>query len=671
MQRTDLSGLSEAPPAKGVLTQDKFDRGVITLIDESKLPRNALKEAVNTILAEDGAPMISPGVDWYGTAPNGMAIDGGSFFVTDVDAIHLLVVCGGTIFRSVDNGANWATCTGATFTSGKKVGFLQVAGYMFMYDGWDNIIRYNGTTTLSTYTPISAPAAGLATKTGLAGTAYTQRYRVSAVNDIGYTEASVAATVQTDRTRDGYDVSNKVTFTWGAVTGAIRYDIYTGNIAGEEVYIDSVDGNASTTYIDDGRAVEQITTVAPDSNTTQGPRVGDMALIGVRIMATADRDFKYRVWISGAGRYVGYFSSAYDATYIDLQKGGQYKPVKIVDYRDGKGSPLATVWCDSADGRGCIWQGTVDSISVGDQSFPVPNFYKLPGSRGTNAPNSVVNVLNDYMYFNQQAFFNLGSRAQYLNLLSTDESSANIRPTVKRISQSAAPGIASYFADAKVYFSVPYNSTTNNATAIYDTERKAWLPEAFDIGFERFFAFTEIDTNTGNKTPRLLAWKTGDTKLSEINDSIRGNYGVAKNCSIVTGLRHVNERNRFEFMWVEEAEVEFAQPRGTMTVELSGITREDGYKLLGEPKRIAPSRTKKSWTTQKWSTHKWTDITGEIVSYSEPSMKRYFNVSESLNAYQYRIQTNTLDAQFILRTLQINGTPDQGGKPPEWEIYDN
>ena len=95
------------------------------------------------------------------------------------------------------------------------------------------------------------------------------------------------------------ELKNLVIFTWNAVSGAVRYDIYVGQIAGEEVYIDSVEGSASTTYIDTGAALEQINVIAPDVNTTQGPRVGDMAVVGTRLYATRDRDFPYRVWISG------------------------------------------------------------------------------------------------------------------------------------------------------------------------------------------------------------------------------------------------------------------------------------------------------------------------------------------------------------------------------------
>lgn len=655
----------DSPPTPVVLNQDNFGRGVISLIDDSKLPRNALKEARNITLAEDGAPTVRPGLGWYGTAPSASAIDGGAMFVNPTDdAIHLLLVAGGTVYRSLDNGLTWATCTGATFTSGKKAGFEQANSYGYLFNGYDNIIRYDGSTTLQTYTALTTPGGTGVSKTGLAGTTYTYRYRVSAVNDIGYTIASTAVTIQTNVTRDQWNDTNYVTFTWTPVVGAVRYDIYVGQIAGEETYIDSAEGQATGTYIDKGQAIEQVSITAPDTNTTQGPRVGDMAMIGTRLYATADRDFPYRVWISGAGRFIGMFSSAYDATYIDLQKGGQNKPVKVEDYRDGKGTPLATVWCKSKDGLGTIWQGTLESFTVGDVTFPVPNFYKLPGSRGTDAPYSVVNVLNDYMYYNEQAFYNLGSRAQFLNLLSTDEASANIRPHVKQITRSAAYQICAHYQDAKVYFSVPFNSSTNNYTIIFDTERKAWLPEGFTVGFERFFSYTDT---SGNK--RLLAWKTGDTKFTEISDSIKGDYGVAFQTTLVTGLIPVNPKNRFEFMWCDEAEVEFAENTGRIHVELSAITREEGFKKVGE-RWIEPDSTRYSWGLYRWTDHTWSYRGATAVNYSEPSTKRFFSVQADINAYQYRIDTESLDADYILRTLQVNGTGTQAGKPREWELFE-
>ena len=655
------------------LSQDNFGRGVISVVDDSKLPKNALKEARNMTLAEDGAPKVRPGVGWFGTAPSADAIDGACMHVMVDDVVHLLVIAGGRIYRSLNDGATWATCatSGAVevvFTAGKKVHTEQANAYTYIFNGWDNIVRYDGTTTLAVYTALPTPTpVSLVATAGLTSgtTPYTYRYRVTAVNEVGYTIASSALTVAVNRVRTEFDTTNYTTFVWGAVAGASRYDIFVGLTAGEECYIDSVD--TATTYNDKGSAIEQVSVTAPDSNTTQGPRVADMSLIGSRIYATNDRDYPYRVWISGAGRYIGSFGSAYESTYLDWQKGGQLKPIKVEDYRKGNNDPVATIWCRSKDGKGAVLQGTLETFTIGDVSFPVPNFFKLPGSRGTDAPDSVVNVLNDYMYYNSQAIYNLGSRAQFLNLLSTDEASANIRPHVQRIRKSAASGIAAHFQDARVYMSVPYESDTNNYTIIFDTERKAWLPEGFTIGFNRFFEYTDT---TPDEDHHLLCWKQGDTTLSEISNSIRGDYGVAFETSLITGLMHVNPKDRFEFMWSEEGEIEIAQPQGSIQIELSGITREDGFKRLGEPKWIRPNTTKHSWTTHAWGDHAWTDTSTPVVSYSEPSTKRYFSIQEDINAYQYRVNTTDLNADYILRTLQMKGTPTQAGKPRSWELFD-
>ncbi len=668
-----LNQIPENPPNFITLNQDNFSRGVISVIDETKLPRNALKEARNLTLAEDGSPQVRPGVGWFGTAPSADAIEGAAMHVMPDDAVHLLVIAGGKVWRSVNDGLTWVVCSKAgpvevVFTTGHKVRSEQANAFTYLFNGWDNIIRYNGTTTLQTYTALTTPTGNTPTKTGLAGTnIYTYRYRVSAVNDVGFTIASTATTIPVDRLRNDFDATNYVTFTWVAVTNAVRYDIYVGLIAGEENYIDSVEGQATITYLDKGNAVEQVSVQAPDSNTTQGPRSADMALIGSRLYATADRDFPYRVWISGAGRYIGSFGSAYESTYLDWQKGGQLKPVKVEDYRKGNNEPVATIWCRSKDGRGAVLQGTLEAYTVGDVTFPVPNFYKLPGSRGTDAPDSVVNVLNDYMYYNSQAIFNLGSRAQFLNLLSTDEASANIRPHVKRIRKSASGGIAGHFQNGKLLMSVPYESDNNNYTIIFDTERKGWLPEGFTLGFDGFLEYTDI---TSEEEHHLLCWKTGDNKLSEISEDIQGDYGQAFQTSLITGLMHINPKNRFEFLWCEEGEIEVAQPRGTIEIELSGISRENGFEQLDTPKHIRPSTIKYSWGTFGWTEHAWSYKATSAVSYSEASTKRFFNVQKEINAYQYRINTNSLDAFYIARTLQINGTGTQGGKPPEWELFD-
>lgn len=666
MQVQDLSLPTSSEPFN-FYSQESFSRGVITLVDESKIPKNALKQADNILLKEDGSPSPRWGTDWYGVAsPNGEPIDGAAYFETAAGAVHVVMVAGGNIYRSTDNAANWSLCTGATLTPGFKCDTEQAAGFLYIASGDNALVRYDGTTTLQVYTALTTPSAPTVTKTGLGGTTYTQYYSISAVNNVGFTVASTSGSVAVDRQRPSFDTSNFITVAFPAVTGAVRYDVFTGTSATEpQVYLDSISANGvgTQTYIDQGNALENSNVIAPTDNTTTGPTVGRITYVGSRLWATNDKNNPYRVWWTGSGQYIGYFSTSYDGGYIDLQKGSQFRPTEVADYRDGKGTPLATVWCRSKDGRGVVWQISLDTQTIGDFSFTAPSAYKLPGSRGTDAPDSVVNVLNDYMYYNSQAIYNLGSRAQYLNLLSTDESSSNIRPSVKDVSTSASKKVAAYYFDSKVFFSVAYNSPVNNATIVFDTEKKAWLPKAYTLGFEKFFQYTDT-----NSVQRLLAWKPGDNRLTQTGPNIQGDYGLPFETVLVTGLIPVS-KNRFDYMWVEEAEVEFSQPADTINVELIGNERSRGFgtiKSKSIPFQVSAFGV--GWSSFAWTTTPWTSTDNVPLVYSESSAKRYFSVQKELNNYQYRITTNTLMAAYVLRTLQINGTPTQSGKPRFWRV---
>lgn len=653
------SNLPTSFPEPKYLTLNSFKKGVISLLDKSKLPKDALETADNLFLVEDGQPSPRPGVGYFGAAlPNGAEIDGFDYF-DDEGTIHLVATGGGKIYRSLDNADTWTECTGATPTAGIPMYMNQNRGYLYLTNGTDDMVRYDGSTTIQTYTALSTPTSVSPAKTGLTGTTYTYYYKVSAVNQVGTSVASTAGSVTVGLTRDGWDAtSNYVTVTWSTTPSATRYDVFLSEDNLDFYYIDST---FNTTYKDSGAAPVISSTTAPTENTTLGPKVTELVNIGGRQYGVRDPDNPYRVWFSGGDSNAGAFSRAYGGGYYNWQTGGKFRPVQVVDYRDGKGDPYATVWCDSADGQGSILQLTLEELTIQDITVIIPSAYQLPGSRGTPAPGSVVNVLNDYMFYNSQAFYNLGSRAQYLNLLSTDEASANIRPTVKRISTDGEAMIASVYFDAKVYFSVGYGAAENNAVCIFDTEQKAWLPNAFTIGFKKFVKYT--DTNGARK---LLALKPGDTRLSEISDSILGDYGVPFNTELKTGLYPTNV-NRFEFQWTEEGEIELSNPVGTIGVELLGIERRKGF-TSNNSTNITSSITLTGWDAYLWDTKLWDDADDAPDTYSESSVKRYFRVARELNAIQWRITTNTLDADYTLRTLQTWGTETRGGKPRSWRL---
>lgn len=590
------------------------------------------------------------------------AIDGFDYFDFD-GVIHIVAVAGGVVFRSTNDGVTWTACSGAYLTTGENVNMNQNGGFLYLTNGTDPILRYDGTTTLQTYTELAAPTGVTATKTGLASTTYTYYYKVAAVNAIGFSEASANDDVTVSLIRDNWDAtSNYVTVTWSSVTSALRYDVYISENDVDYFYIGST-LSTELSFKDDGSYIPVPSTKAPTDNTTTGPKVKELVNVGSRQYGVRDSDNRYRIWFTGADVYAGAFSTAYDGGYLDWQEGGKFIPTHVEDYRDGKNEPRATVWCDSSDGQGCILQMQLEVLTIGDISIIVPSAYRLPGSRGTPAAGSVVNVLNDFMFYNSQAFYNLGSRAQFLNLLSTDEASANIRPTVKQVRTAGEANIASVYFDAKVYFSVPYSGSTNDHVAIFDTERKAWLPKAFTIGFKKFLRYTGTDN-----VQRLLALKAGDNTLSEISEDIQGDYGEPFITTLLTGL-YPTTKNRFEFQWTEEAEIELSQPNGDISVDLLGIDRKIGFGTVkSKTMSFTSSNSGVGWDTFAWDTTNWDDTSTVPDVVSESSAKRYFNVQKEMNAVQWQIVTTQLSSDYVLRTLQTWGTNTLGGKPRQWRV---
>lgn len=655
--------LPTAFPKPNFLTLNSWKRGVISILDKSKLPRDALEEADNAFLYEDGQPGPRHGVGWYGAvSPNGEAWDGFDYF-DFAGVIHLVGVAGGVIYRSTNDAQTWTACTGATMTAGVVTNMNQYNNYLYLTNGTDDMTIYDGSTVVSQYADLATPGAPSAAETALAGTGINYYYKCARVNTIGFSAASSVntGTITTNLERPNWVAgTNYATITTPvSVAGQERWDFYLSTDNVNFYYLSSVpSGTVGTTavFVDDGTAIVVPSTIAPTASTASGPKVKELTNVGSRMYGVRDTENRYRIWFSSGNTPKGAFSTAYDGGYLDWQEGGKYTPMKVEDYRDGKGTPLATVWCDSADGQGCLLQMSLDVYTVGDISITIPAAYKLPGSRGTPAPGSVVNVLNDYMFYNSQAFYNLGSRAQFLNLLSTDESSGNIRRTVKQISTAGEEGIASIYFDARVYFSVPYGSSSNNYTAVYDTERKAWLPRAFTLGFSKFVRYTD-----SNGVQRLLALKTGDNQLSEIGSNIQGDYGVAFTTSIKTGL-YSTCRNRAEFQFTEQAEFELSNPQGSISIELLGVERSQGFQS-NKTATLEPGGTQYGWDSFEWDSTLWDDTTLVDDPYSESTVWRYFTVQKELRSVQWRITTNSLDANYILRTLQTWGTETQGGMP--------
>lgn len=640
---------------------EKFNGGVVRLVDEARLQLDQAKEAQNLIQVQDGLYKPRWGRDYYG-ADLTTNIDGATEYVVSRSSRELIVITNGVLKYSTDNGNTWNTQTGASFTAGTTCYFLQINQYLYITNGTDSLARYtsNGSSrSLTTYSAINAPGSlsGTATST-ITGTGYTYWAQVTALNDIGETVGSTEASCTVTKKRDLWtSTTDGITWSWGSVVGANRYQLYISDEQGDQALLTST---TSTTFLDNGTLTINQYVTPPLSNTTSAPKFKDMIVSGNRIWATNDPNNPYMVYFSGVGTFIGVFSDFYGGGWINLEKGGREFPIKAVHYMTGQGEGRATVLCSTPEGRGAVWQITISTATVGDTSFSVPSASKVVGSFGTDAMLSVVSDANNIWFYNRRGIFNLGPEKQYFGILRTNEQSSRIRPYIRGLIGSQISKVAAYYYDAKLFFSVPTSSVGNSATIIYDTERLNWIVD-WTFGVQRFFEYTD-----SNNVTHLLYVPVSGTQLVEISENIQGDFGAAFDTIYTSGRWQVSKLFK-DFSKINKVYLKLGSPRGSINFEVKGTQRNKPYSTLAT-KTITPtySLTGMGWdlmgNVQMGSTE------GTPTSFSDTADIRYVKIRKKIRDIQFRITTSSVDADYTLLGFILEGRATKTRPPSSWKV---
>lgn len=637
---------------------DQFDGGVNKLLEEARIAKNEAKEAQNLMQVQDGLWKPRWGTASYG-ADVGANIDGATEYVVSSSSRELMVVAGGTLYYSTDDGSTWNSQSGATFTSGTQCFFLQINSKLYIANGTDSLALYesDGTTrSLTTFSSLSAPAwAGtpLARGAGLSTGNYTVYYQVTALNDVGETVASTEQSIAVDIERNSWTAADEyIDLDWSAVAGANRYQVYYSDEAGDEVLIDST---TDTSYRDSGDKEPNIYIETPDANTTTAPKFRSMAVSGNRIWGTNDPDNPYMVHFSGTGTWINRFSDFYGGGWINLEKGGREFPKAVVHYQTGSGQSAATVLASTPEGQGSVWQIQLSSATVGDTTFTIPSATKVVGSFGTDAQLSVVQTDNDIFFFNRRGVYSLGPEKNYFGILRTAELSSRIRPYIRNLVGSALSTVASYFYDAKVFFSVPTTGSTNNRTIYYDLERRNWVVD-WTFGVKQFLEYTDSSGVT-----HFLYVPTSGSQLVDISDNYEGDMGSAYNTTYTSGRIPLGETWK-DFVKVDNVFVKLGSPRGAIQLEVLGSGKNTGFTSVASASIVATySLTGMGWDGMGDVQMGSTD--GAPTFFSDSADKRYIKIRDKLEDIQYRITTSTLDADYTLLGIIAEGKPLRTRQP--------
>jgi hypothetical protein len=641
------------------LILDQFE-GTATVLDDAILGKKYAKEALNLTQVQDGRWKTRPGRRSYGSTLTGESYFLGVGKYTKTDGTRELIAIGSTTgkaYKSTDGGA-WTEITGATFTiAAKNIFFKQINNYLFICNGNDRLTRYNGT-VLSRYTALSAPTGLAGVRNVLTAGANHNYYIVTALNDIGETVGSAEIDVTTNKTRDTWIFASNeyLDLSWGAVTGAIKYQIYYSDLSTKEALL----GESSTnSYRDDNTDTVNPYVVYPTQDTTGAPKFSMVATSGSRIWGIAPSEFPYRVFYSGTAQYLGYFSDTFGGGYTELDNGGDDVVSFVEHFRTGRGDTAATVFTKSPKGGGSVWQIQLTPNTIGTVTFIVGNPDKIVGSMGANSPGAALLVGDSIMFLGERGINSLTNKANVSNVLSTTPQSRNISPSYLGLNFSKADQFRAYAYQKYILFSATEGAGENDLSFLYDTELDRWYWR-WDFGVRGFIEYTE----NASGTTKLLLVPTSGNQLVECSENISSDFGQPIKTSLLTGLIPIS-RDQYVFAKVIEALIVLGRPKGTINFEILGLEKKKGFSSIST----------KTITDTLQSNEFWTGSLGEITLkseetaptvYSQASVKKRNRIGKVLNAIQFHVYSNSADTEYTLLSIQAQGVIANMRPPSSW-----
>jgi hypothetical protein len=340
--------------------------------------------------------------------------------------------------------------------------------------------------------PTLAPTFAL---TNLAAGAHHIYYAYSYDGAVGSTELSPILDTTINNTRDLWATqtskgSIKITRPGTVPTGARYWTLHiavaatAGAIQPSDMLQLAVKLDLATTeFIDDGTLSINLSSVAPTTNSTDGPRVSHGVITDGRPVLFGDEDNFYNIWIGAGGPNAKSFSASDGGYRAEPEKGTNYYPTSIVGFRTGQGNPALTVLFSNTEGLSKQAVLQQQTINYGDQTFTVWGVTEQHyGAAGVAAPNSAINYNGKLMFFSTDGVMSMESKPTTPNVLDTKPISSPIDDLIRSIKNSAMPAIVGAGWNNKYMWLVPNAGfDTPQQILILDTNVKgvngdgAWL----------------------------------------------------------------------------------------------------------------------------------------------------------------------------------------------------
>lgn len=452
--------------------QNRFTKGYISTIDNSRRPQDSLSALTNMEVVQDNVVRPRPPMVRYGTQPANTVIGRGKIRYDGMRSLLWMhnVAGVGKLYKQTDGGA--FNLIGGTYDDEAWASNVQSKAKAYVFNGVDNLSYVDLTDdTVHTYTALATPSITSVVKTGMAGTAFAHYYRVSANNEVGESIASVAGSVTSGKVRDAWiENTDYITVTLaGAIAGATSYTYYYGDSTTTLNELYTVAGNANLTFIDYGTLATNPFKLAPEGNSTEGA-VFRWMYVDTKNSQIFGIDNENNLYYSAPG--TGDFSPYNGGGYVPIDENGDTELNFVDGFRNGKGDPVITVSARGAAGKGKLYHVTFETLTVGDQAIVYPNVYEANGQAGTYAPRATIKERDSLFYPSGEDFKSTGTSQNIVNILTTNNIAQVIEPDVDRISTENLHKAVGIAHKDRLYFALPVGSTENNEIWYMDLARK-------------------------------------------------------------------------------------------------------------------------------------------------------------------------------------------------------
>jgi hypothetical protein len=639
-------------------TASKWDKGVYSRVDADRTPLDGLRVTENVQLSQDGVIEPRPGLRLYGTQPTGTVLGAVYEFVkmngsTPETWLMCMQVIGGvgTVCINKDGGA-WTQITGKTYSATAKAHFEQVYGKVIISNGSDNLSYYDiAVGTITPFTALTQPsAAPTVAATGLTGTNATYRYKYTFSN-LGETAASPAQSQVVLKLREQWDGTTQfVTISGTCPSGTPRVILYVGTAAGSEFFLDTVEipsGATTWTYTDTGSIAENPNRIAPVGDSTAGPKVTRTSNIKGQLYMVGDSDNPGRIWFGGAGTYSLDFSSYNGGGWVEPNKGGKDFPVVVKPFRDGKGTPMAVCFSKGTNGAGKRYLLSPATTTLGTTTISYMSVQEDNGQEGTDSPDGVVLTNDGAWYPSRSGFKTSNTKANIQNIISTSGISDNIAPDVAALSSKYMDSCIGLVNDQRIYWALPYLSTTNNQMNVLDLRQNgAWVrPWYISVDWMTLYA-----DNTDGKTKFLVL---SNNKLYEFDTAANTNdNGVAFTTNVTSGSVKVGKNG--ESANVRYVKFIFLRPQGKINLSVT-VNTEDGPQTFSDTLNETANQAVSAWGSYGWGGAGWGNLApvaaDHTISAARERVVKIIEIDEECDYYSWTV--NSVDAGVSYQLAEV------------------